>query len=160
MAQPYPKGLCCLLAISLCQGAGWCRTERLNVSECSKTGSLRAGEAKNPGPRVRRVPVRHEPLSTVQLLTPQTLALDARQLSAFLGWCAQFFPDEDVQALFGTVPQFLRWALKAYADMLYRTGGALSNCRHLILAVQRWVPTSRLYMVPAWEMVERDGSQP
>jgi hypothetical protein len=42
VAQPYPKGLCRLLAISLCQRAGWCRSERLNVAECSKAGPLRA----------------------------------------------------------------------------------------------------------------------
>lgn len=37
--------------LSFCQHAGCARHERLNVAKCAKTGSLRAGEASNPGPR-------------------------------------------------------------------------------------------------------------
>ena len=115
----------------------------------------RAGEASCPGPRRRNAPVRLGALSDVQLLTPQTLALEARQLESFRRWCAKFLPGADVEALFATVPQFLPWALKSYAEFMFRNGGALSNYRHLVLAAQRWIPSSRVYMVPAWEMVER-----
>ena len=104
------------------------------------------------------LPVRLGALSDVQLLTPQTLALEARQLESFRRWCARFLPGADVEALFATVPQFLPWALKSYAEFMFRNGGALSNYRHLVLAAQRWIPSSRVYMVPAWEMVERMGS--
>ena len=50
MAEPYPHGLNKLLALALAVGAGWCDAKRLNVAQCAKLGSLRAGEAKNPGP--------------------------------------------------------------------------------------------------------------
>eukprot|EP00435_Cladocopium_sp_Y103_P013368 s3434_g3.t1 len=154
VAQPYPRGLSRLLALALCQHAGWKKFERLNVAACSKTGSLRPGEASNPGPRVR--PVRREGvLSSTELLTAQTLQLEAKQLKVFCDWCRNEMPDVDLVSLFSAVPLFLCQALVKYADELYASGGALSNLRHLILAAQRWIPGSRPTMQPAWDMVER-----
>eukprot|EP00435_Cladocopium_sp_Y103_P061170 s1087_g22.t2 len=155
VAQPYPQGLCSLLAVALAQKAGWCRHERLNVAACSKTGNLRAGEATNPGPRRRGVAHRPGSLFDTQLVTPQTLELEAKQLRYFQLWCSESLVDIDLQIFFTAVPQFLSSALVAYADELYRTGGALSNLRHLILAAQRWIPGSKIYMDQAWQMVER-----
>ena len=87
VAQPYPLGLCRLLAVALAQQAGWCRAEKMSVAACAKCGSARIGEAKNPGPR-RRVPsVRTTALHNVQLLSGQTLALEARLLDEFATWC-------------------------------------------------------------------------
>ena len=106
VAQPYPKGLCRLLAIALCQ-SGWCKTERLNVSGCARVGSLRVGEASHPGPRRRQIPARLARLGDVQLLTPQTIALEARQLRCFKEWCEQYLVSCDLERLFATVPQFV-----------------------------------------------------
>jgi len=64
-------------------------------------------------------------------------------------------PAVDIEALFATVPQFLPWALRSFSEAMFKNGGALSNYRHLVLAAQRWVPSSRVYMMPAWEMVEK-----
>eukprot|EP00435_Cladocopium_sp_Y103_P038687 s964_g10.t1 len=155
VAQPYPRGLCRLLAVALCQAAGWCRRERLNVAACSKTGNLRAGEAKNPGPR-RRAPVRPGMvLAQVQLISGQTLALEARLLQSFCIWCSGWFGNADLEVFFSCAPKFLADALEVYAEWLYNHGGALSNLRHLILACQRWVPASRTFMSAPWDMVER-----
>eukprot|EP00435_Cladocopium_sp_Y103_P050506 s1798_g15.t1 len=155
VAQPYPRGLCRLLALSLCQHAGWCGRERLNVAECAKLGCLRPGEAKNPGPRRRDYRGREGTLSSVTLVTAQTLALEARQLALFCAWCRRWLGEADLDSFFSAAPQFLVAALEAYAEWLYKNAGALSNLRHLILAAQRWIPSSRPLMMPAWEMVDR-----
>ena len=146
---------CPLRAFPLSQTSRCWKAEGLDVAGCSMTGSLRVGEALHPGPRTRRTPVRLGALSDVQLLTPQTLALEARQLDAFKRWCLNFMPGVDIEALFATVPQFLPWALRSFSEAMFKNGGALSNYRHLVLAAQRWVPSSRVYMMPAWEMVEK-----
>lgn len=155
VAQPYPRGLCRLLGLALAQHAGWSVRERLNVAACSKTGSLRVGEASNPGPRPKYAGPRKGSLFDTELLTAQTLALQAKQLCLFQEWCGDSVPVDEQYVLFSAVPLFLAKALVAYADSLFRSGGALSNLRHLILACQRWVPGSRAFMQQPWEMVER-----
>ena len=155
VAQPYPRGLCRLLGLALAQHAGWCVREKLNVAACSKTGSLRVGEATNPGPRSKFTGPRKGSLFDSELLTAQTLALQAKQLSLFQEWCGESIPVDEQYMLFTAVPLFLAKALVGYAENLFKTGGALSNLRHLILACQRWVPGSRAYMQQPWEMVER-----
>ena len=122
-------------------------------SECSKTGSLRAGEASNPGPR-KRTAVRNDlPLHQVQLLSAQTLALEFKVLRSFCSWCSTWFGAADLEVFFRCAPKFLADAL--YAGWLYSHGGALSNLRHLILACQRWIPAARPFMSASWDMVER-----
>ena len=155
VAQPYPTGLCRLLAVALCQHAGWCKHERLNVAGCSKTGSLRAGEASNPGPRRSGVSFRQGSLFETQILSAQTLALESRLLDQFLNWCSMQMPNTDVASLFELLPLFAVHALTTYAEVLYKSGGALSNLRHVILAVQRWNGAVKPFLGPAWEMVER-----
>ena len=155
VAQPYPRGLCRLLAAALCQAAGWCKVERLNVAECAKLGSLRAGEALNPGPRKRKPNIRSGNLADVQLLSHQTVALESRLLKVFMEWCNRFVTAEEFEAVSSVVPQFLADAVKVYGELLFKSGGALSNFRHLFLAVQRWKPSSRPFMSGPWELVEK-----
>eukprot|EP00438_Fugacium_kawagutii_P023162 Skav227287 [mRNA] locus=scaffold4822:20112:21572:+ [translate_table: standard] len=155
VAQPYPTGLCRLLALALCQAAGWSRVEKLDVAGCSRTGSLRPGEANNPGPRVRKRTYPGASLFEFELITAQTLALEAKQLQLFCDWVSEMMPTTDIEELFQLVPQFLASTLTSYAEHLYQHGGARSNLRHLILAAQRWISSSRPHMTPAWEMVEK-----
>lgn len=54
VAEPYPRGFCAVVAGALASDVGWCR--KLNVAGCSRSASLRIGEAKNPGPRRARQP--------------------------------------------------------------------------------------------------------
>ena len=59
--------------VTLCQHADWSRTEKLNVADCSKTGNLRVGETKNPGPRSRAVAPRSGSRFDYELLAAYTL---------------------------------------------------------------------------------------
>ena len=54
IAEPYPRGLRLMLAAAVSTAVGWTKKDRLNVAACSKTGTLRAGEARKPGPRPKR----------------------------------------------------------------------------------------------------------
>ena len=155
VAQPYPRGLGRLLAIALCQSAGWCRSERLNVadSECSKTGSLRAGEASNPSKENRRKQwPPSSPSSALVSTNSCTWSQSAPELVfvvLYVVWRCRHW------SFFRCAPKFLADALEVYAGCLYSHGGALSNLRHLILACQSCVPAARPFRSAPWDMVER-----
>ena len=152
VAQPYPRGLCRMLSAALCLEAGWCTSEKLNISGCAKVGSMRVGEAANPGPTRRTA--RDGTLENQPMQRPQTLAMEARLLHDFVSWTQQFI-SLDIETLFSLVPEFLATCLRCYGDLMFQNGGALSNLRHLLLAAQRWRPAVRPFMGQAWEMVDR-----
>jgi len=154
VAEPYPCGLSRLLAISLCCQAGWCEQKRLNVGGCSRCRTLRCGEAANPGPR-RGVHLDRGTLEDLPLLSGHTQALEAKQLSLFVDWCRRSVRSIGIDELFDKVPPFAGQCLRSYGDVLYQHGGALSNYRHCILALQRWKPICRPYMHGPWELVRR-----
>ena len=105
-------------------------------------------------------PIRFGGPNQVQLLTPQTVALEARQLEAFLSWCSRWISDDDLDFMFSVVPQFLADALRAYGEWLFAHGGALSNYHHLVLAVQRWKPASRTFMMVPWQLLQSGKQSP
>ena len=153
VAEPYPRGLARLLAISLCCQAGWCEQKRLNVAACSRARTLRPGEATNPGPRAHRAD--RGTLEDLPLLSGHTQALEAKQLSLFVEWCKRSIKSMEIDELFDKVPAYVGQCLRCYGDTLYQHGGALSNYRHCILALQRWKPLCRPYMHGPWELVRR-----
>ena len=153
VAQPYPAGLNRLLAIALCSFAGWCKKDKLNVAGCARTGSIRVGEATNPGPRSRRWVPRSGNLEDLPVQTSTTLALEARLLDEFLDWCNSSLATIQAQELFQKVPSFLALTLRCYGNFLFQYGGALSNLRHVLIAAQRWQPLVRPFMATAWEIV-------
>ena len=160
VAEPYPRGLSKLLAVALAVQAGWCHWKKLNVAGCSRTLSLRAGEASNPGPTAfdRRNRPRTTPES-LPVLSSATVALEARELERFIAWCGVCLKSVSPSDLFDAVPIFLGHCLRCYGDISFQHGGALSNFRHLILACQRWKPMFRPFAYPAWELVGRWENQ-
>jgi hypothetical protein len=94
-------------------------------------------------------------------LLPATLALEARLLTAFKTWCEREVKSISLDALLDKLPELLPFLLRRYGDLLFQSGGALSNLRHLVLAAQRWRPLARPYMQPCWELVARwEAQQP
>ena len=148
VAEPYPAGLCRLLAAGLCQSYGWHSKRKLNIPACCKAGTMRIGEASNPGP------VRPS-LVDVELISFETRQLEARLLSQFLSWAKMHLRNCNVEELFARVPLFLVQSLRCYGDRMYKEGGALSNLRHLLLACQKWSPMCKPLMTSAWELVAR-----
>jgi len=154
VAEPYPAGLARLLAIGLCCQAGWCDQKKLNIAGCCRSKSLRCGEAQNPGPR-RREHLDRGTLEDQPLLSAHTQALEAKQLGLFVDWCRKTIKSMPVEEIFDKVPAYAGQCLRSYGDILYQHGGALSNYRHCILALQRWKPLCRPYMHGPWELVRR-----
>ena len=152
VAEPYPRGLCELIAVAACDACGW-RRSKLDVAGCARTGSLKAGEAQNPGPRRARVG-REGCLADVPIQGAATLALGRREWEKFIQWSRGFLSQEPVD-VFLRVPLFLVHALRHFGDLQYQVGSSLSYFRHLILEAQRQVPSSRQYMSVAWDYATR-----
>ena len=154
VAQPYPSGLCKLVALACSIHANWSEHKRLDVGACCRAGSLRIGEASHPGPR-RTFQRQAGQLEAVHLRAPATEALEARQLESFIAWSRLKLPSADPTVIYDVCPGFLADALQTYGTVEFRRGGALSNFRHLILAVQRWKPIFKLHSAKCWELVGR-----
>eukprot|EP00438_Fugacium_kawagutii_P026020 Skav225717 [mRNA] locus=scaffold164:107677:112050:+ [translate_table: standard] len=158
VAEPYPRGFAKMLAVSLCIKAGWCRESALNVAGCARTRSLRIGEALNPGPR-RTAGLARPSLTALPLMTPATLALEARVLQSFVDWCREGLRSSPCDLVFDAAPEILAFLLQVYGDLMFQNRKALSNYRHLLLAAQRWKPLCRPYLQRAWEFVSRWEAQ-
>ena len=152
VAQPYPLGLCKLIALACCVHARWTACKKLDIGACCRSSSQRIGEASNPGPRYSAAR-RGLNLHGVHLRTPATEALEARQLHVFIEWCKIKLPSVDLSVVFDVAPSFLADVLCIYGVEQFNFGGALSNFRHLVLAVQRWKPMFRIQSGKCWEIV-------
>ena len=154
VAESYPRGFCCVVAGSLCSDIGWCR--KLNVAGCSKTCSLREGEAKNPGPRRFREP-RNLSLEHMPQQLAASVALGDRCWNSFHNWAAESLHAHDLLQLFLEVPLFSAHAIRRYGDLQFSSGGALLYYlyRHLVLAAQRRVPNLRQFAHVWWELAGR-----
>ena len=132
VAEPYPGGLGRMLAAAVSTGVGWALKRGLNVAECAKTGTLRVGEAKKPGPRPAKS--RHAfSLEEVNTVSAATLAIESRVLQQFFAWCTASTGDANFKDVFTKVPAALPHCLRCYGDLLFQRGESLFNFRHLLL---------------------------
>ena len=154
VAEPYPRGLCRLVAHAASRACGWSKG-KLQIAACAKAGEARIGEAKNPGPRVRRPP-RVGCLADTPIQSAATLAMamGKREWDLFMIWAAKFLFD-DAMGTFLAVPLFLVHALRRYGDLQFQNGSSLSYFRHLLLEAQRRVPNAKQYMSVAWDYATR-----
>ena len=157
MAEPYPRGFSVMLAKAVAVDAGWMPKGKLNLAGCAHVGSLRVGEATNPGPsRSRsRMASNRDTLEGMPLLMPATLAMEKRLLQEFVNWCLLEIHSIRLDELFAVAPEVLVHLLKTYGDLMFQKGGSLSNLRRLLLAAQRWQPRVRTAMQPAWDLVAK-----
>ena len=151
VAQPYPRAFSKLIAAAACDAVGW--SQRFDIGECAKAGSLRVGEASNPGPARARGP-RGFSLEGAPVQTFTSLALGDRRWELFLTWCRERLSGDPL-SLFLTVPLFLAHAIRRYGDLDFAAGGSLLYFRHLVLAAQRKVPTLKPYVSICWDLASR-----
>ena len=152
VAEAYPRGFCALIAGAFSSTLNWSR--KLNVAGCSRSGSLRTGEALNPGPRLQR----GSRVTSLEMMPQQlhaSVALGDKCWKTFYEWAAGFLQHQDPLELFLEVPLFLAHALRRYGDLLYSSGGALLYYRHLVLASQLRVPNLRQFVHICWELAGR-----
>ena len=153
VAEPYPAAFARLLGSALASEAGWTK-RKFNIAGCCRANTLRVGEAKNPGPRVRRVP-RRSSLEHLPLQMPGSIALGDRCWESFCQWVCAEVTSYDVLSLFLQVPLFLAHAVRRFGDLEFARGGSLLNYRHLVLAAQRRVPQLRTVVHICWDLASR-----
>ena len=121
-----------MLAAAVSTAVGWTKNDRLNVAACSRTSTLRAGEARKPGPRPKRKRQCFS-LEEVNIVSAATLVIQSRMLLQFFNGCAEGTEDCEFFLLFNKLPvQHMRvsdsMAIKLismifgnlpYEDMLY-----------------------------------------
>eukprot|EP00438_Fugacium_kawagutii_P000120 Skav218734 [mRNA] locus=scaffold1346:878540:884943:+ [translate_table: standard] len=150
LSEPYPKGLCFLLAWYACYDTGCLRT-----GLCYRSEHRRVGEAKNPGPRARRCAPRDGgALEAVQLIRIETSALGERLYLAFRRWCAQNLNASSVSQAF-LVPGLMGYLLAGYGRFLFSKGDALYTFRHLVVYVRREFSGFKGHLQPAWDIISR-----
>jgi len=145
VAQSYPRGFSKLIGVACAEACGWWKGAPVDVVGCSKSGSYRVGEAKNPGPRGPRGE-RGFSLEERPVQTFASIALGERRWALFLQWAGRALGGEaEALDLFVKVPLLLAHAIRRFGDLEFCSGGAQSYYRHLILTAMRKVPTLRPY---------------
>ena len=157
VSQNFPRGLCELLALSLCAGAGWTEERALDRAACAKLPSCcRIGEASHPGPRRPSArPFVPGGLAAAPLHSAASSRLGFLAWSAFLRWVRCVVVSSDPVASFVACPALLAMALRSFGDHLFQTGGSLQQFRYAVVAAQRLTWGMRGQLGPAWEMVSR-----
>ena len=155
LAEPYPSGVCDVLAKAVLIDCGWLGNKRaLDVSACARCLGSRIGEASHPGPR--RPPVRNPDISLAdfEVLEPGTVAIRSQIWSRLCEWCrTEFGPGFLDRVLL--VPVLLVQILIAFGYHCYETGSPLHYYRQLLAHVQRQFIGLRPFMSPAWEVCTR-----
>ena len=152
LAEPYPKGLCFMLAWAICAD--------LNVLKSGASFSCRCdhrsiGEAKNPGPRQQK-PATRDPrrLDQVEMVRPETVAIGSAAWDSFAEWIKESMGQSVLQSCW-LVPSLMGSIMGHYGRHVYESGGALFRFRHLVVYAQRMHPGFRGHLQPAWNLINR-----
>lgn len=151
VAQPYPRAFCKIIATALATACGWC--VKMDIAGCAMTGTLRIGEAKNPGPR-RSLRARNFSLEDTPVQTWTSINIGERRWELFLRWSQSFLSGDPLQ-LFLQLPLFLAHAIRRYGDLDFTARGSLMYFRHLVLAAQRKVLTLKPFASICWDLASR-----
>ena len=150
VAEPYPRGFSRSIATEVARAVGWSEM----VSGCSRSSTLRIGEASHPGPRVRRARGLGS-LVDRPVQQPGTILLGERCWEKFLSWVQRDIRCCDALELFLLVPLFLAHCIWRYGDCEFQQGGSLLYYRHLVLAAQRKVPALKQISHVCWDLASR-----
>eukprot|EP00438_Fugacium_kawagutii_P003415 Skav211329 [mRNA] locus=scaffold3120:27024:31484:+ [translate_table: standard] len=150
VAQPYPKGVVEKVARSMEAAYPSSETEAQGLGGIANTGSLRVGEAANPGPAVDR----RQLLEGIPLISSRTQALQARIWSWFVGWLRETMSSAAVETLVNQ-PYTLVLLVKEFGNHLFSSGKSLYILRHLVVYVQKNYLDARPYMSICWDLVQR-----
>jgi hypothetical protein len=152
IGEPYPRGLCALLARSICLDLGIYSSP--NSLPC-RSNHRRIGEAKNPGPRFKKLqPKDVSALDKVELVSRATMALGSGQFEKFVFWVKQHFGGDALHYIWW-VPTLFGAVLAAYGRHWYGLGGALYNYRYLVVYCQREIPNLRGGLDAAWKIISK-----
>eukprot|EP00438_Fugacium_kawagutii_P001991 Skav236445 [mRNA] locus=scaffold2857:243088:244701:+ [translate_table: standard] len=155
-AQVYPRALCRDIGQALAAAANLPALHRLDVAGCSRTGSLRIGEAQNPGPQRARTAGPRDPrvLDDIRLVEPATAARQDRMLAELQAWLLARLSPTACEQLF-LCPALAVDVLKTYAMHLFTSGRQLYELRYTLIAVQHRYPHLRAALGGAWALVSK-----
>ncbi len=149
VAQAYPKGVSRCIAKAVLQSCFPNQIRAFDPAMCAKVGTLRVGEAKNPGPAPRT-----GLLSEVPLVETRTLQLQGKIWCEFERWCLTHLSAEAFESIKGCPLLFIKLA-KEYGDFLYSKGSAIYVYRHFVALIQKSMLEVRPYISELWDMVTR-----
>lgn len=133
VAQPYPRGVCSVLAKALLISSGLSSgSQSFDPASCARCTNARIGEAANPGP----VADREGLLEDVPLVEAKTAALQSKVWKKFESWLRARLSPGAFDATLAS-PLLLCRLLKEYGNVLYSEGAALYIYRHLCVFVQK-----------------------
>lgn len=156
LAEPYPRGVCRLLALGLLVDSGKLgKCRKLDAAACARCASRRIGEASNPGPRVPRRVRPNIDLGGVELLEPATIAIRSRVMQRFLAWFNDEYAGNDFSLWASGLPPLAISVLVQYGHNSYNVGDSLHDYRQLLAHLQREYVQLRPFMMTAWETVSR-----
>lgn len=151
VAQPYPRGVCSVLAKALLISSGLSSgSQSFDPASCARCTNARIGEAANPGP----VADREGLLEDVPLVEAKTAALQSKVWKKFESWLRARLSPGAFDATLAS-PLLLCRLLKEYGNVLYSEGAALYIYRHLCVFVQKSVIGAKPFMNIVWDNLHR-----
>ena len=155
VAEAYPKGVAGGVAAALALYGGLVDSSgSFDPANCSRTGHLRIGEAKNPGPRAPRTQGRNVLLESVPLVEPRTLALQSKIWEGFAEWLALSLSPGAIDSAMAQ-PHLLVLLAKEYGNFLYASGKSLFVYRHFLVFLQQNFVLVKPYMSDCWNLITK-----
>ena len=155
VAEAYPKGVAGGVAAALALYGGLVDSSgSFDPANCSRTGHLRIGEAKNPGPRAPRTQGRNVLLESVPLVEPRTLALQSKIWEGFAEWLALSLSPGAIDSAMAQ-PHLLVLLSKEYGNFLYASGKSLFVYRHFLVFLQQNFVLVKPYMSDCWNLITK-----
>lgn len=150
VAQPYPKGVCKVLAKALLKSSGLGgESQAFDPASCARCTNARIGEAAHPGPERRE-----GLLEEVPLVEAKTAALQSKVWRRFEAWLRNKLSNAAADAVLSN-PLLLCRLLKEFGNVLYSEGSALYLYRHLCVFVQKSVVGAKPFMNIVWDNLHR-----
>ena len=154
-AEAYPDGVAESLSYALAMQSGLLmKSAKFNPADCSHSGHMRIGEAKNPGPRPSRTEGRNTVLQDVSLVEPRTKALQCKIWEGFLEWLALSLSRGACRSAMEQ-PLLLVYLAREYGNFLFSSGKSLFVYRHFLVFLQQNFVTAKPYMSICWSMVAK-----
>ena len=156
VAQAYPRKFSYMLAVAMLVDGGLLpERRRVDVAAAAFAGTLRVGEAQNPGPRRKKVAFRNtDELDRVLTVEASTETLGLKVWSSFQRFCIGQVTVETFSSI-TSVPVLLAAALEAYGRFLFEKGESIYLLRHLVTYVQRTEPSFRPHLTKVWQLISK-----
>jgi hypothetical protein len=155
VAEPYPRALCKFLAVATAESLKpQSRRMHLDPAACARCSTSRIGEAKSPGPRIRRNVPGDFDLEEVAFVQPATALLQTRVHERYCNWLVSRLSPATITSLENN-PHLQVLFLRAFGNDQFRAGEPMYLFRHLVVFLQQMFPGERPKFSPAWDLLAR-----